>query len=177
MTHRLSLAALAISLMASAAPTVASADDRAFFQSVSGIWSGPGEIVAGKYAGTKFNCQLAGVPAKDEAVGVVMDGSCRVGVFSQKMTASILKTATGYTGQFLDGAQGEGLDIVAGRVEPDRVVMGITRKQLEGAMVARLMDRDTMNITISVKVGESMIPVIGMTLARDLDSLAVGAIE
>ena len=29
-----------------------------FFQSVEGKWVGPGEIVAGKYKGTKFTCSF-----------------------------------------------------------------------------------------------------------------------
>ncbi|WP_245409906.1 hypothetical protein [Pararhizobium haloflavum] len=153
------------------------ADDRAFFQSVAGVWTGPGEIVAGKYKGTKFNCQLTGNPLQAASAGVTLDGSCRVGVFSQPMTAVIRQSASGYEGRFLDGAAGEGLDVVSGRVEPDRVIMGITRKALEGAMVARLTDDHAMNVTVSVKVGETMVPVIGMSLQRDLDSIAVGSIR
>jgi hypothetical protein len=34
-----------------------------------------------------------------------------------------------------------------------------------------------MNITISVKVADQMIPVIGLTLARNVDSMAVGSIK
>ena len=34
-----------------------------------------------------------------------------------------------------------------------------------------------MNVTISVKVGQQMVPVIAMTLARQLDNVAVGSIR
>ncbi|RUU06755.1 hypothetical protein EOD08_39300, partial [Mesorhizobium sp. M6A.T.Ca.TU.002.02.2.1] len=34
--------------------------DKQFFQSVEGKWVGPGEIVAGKYKGTKFTCSFTG---------------------------------------------------------------------------------------------------------------------
>jgi hypothetical protein len=34
-----------------------------------------------------------------------------------------------------------------------------------------------MNITISVKVEDQMVPVIGLSLDRDLDSIAVGSIK
>ena len=106
-----------------------------------------------------------------------MDGSCRVGVFTQPMKARILKRGETYTGSFLDGAAGKGLDIVSGVVDSERVVLGINRQQLDGAMVARLIDPQTMNVTISVKVGDGMVPVIGMTMTRNLDSLAVGSVR
>lgn len=172
MMHRLAIAAIAA---ATFLPASAQATDQAFFESVSGVWQGPGEIVAGKYKGTKFNCQLAGTPEPE--TGIIMDGSCRVGVFTQPMKARILKRGETYTGSFLDGAAGKGLDIVSGVVDGERVVLGINRQQLDGAMVARLVDPQTMNVTISVKVGESMVPVIGMTMKRNLDSLAVGSVR
>ncbi|MCB5200897.1 hypothetical protein LH464_00220 [Neorhizobium sp. T786] len=157
---------------ASAAPR-----DKAFFQSVAGAWKGPGEIVAGKYKGTKFNCNLIGEPALSGEVGIKLDGTCRVGVFKQPMSAVITQKGKGYTGQFLDGAEGKGLDIVSGAVNGDKVVMGINRAQLNGAMVASLRGDNIMNITISVKVEDQMVPVIGLTLDRDLDAIAVGSIR
>ena len=39
-------------------------------------------------------------------------------------------------------------------------------------MIARLDDSETMNVTISVKVGEEMVPVIGMTLKRGAQKIA-----
>ncbi|CAD7035460.1 conserved exported protein of unknown function [Pseudorhizobium banfieldiae] len=157
---------------ASAAPR-----DKAFFQSVAGTWKGPGEIVAGKYKGTKFNCSLTGQSVSSTEAGIKLDGTCRVGVFKQPMSAVITQNGKGYKGQFLDGADGKGLDIVSGAVNGDKVVVGINRAQLNGAMVASLRDPNTMNITISVKVEDQMIPVIGLTLDRDLDSIAVGSID
>ncbi len=55
--------------------------------------------------------------------------------------------------------------------------MAITRKQLEGVMVATLTGAHSMNVTVSVQVGETLVPVIGVTLARDIDSVAVGSIR
>lgn len=164
------------SLLSAAMPGHAS--DKAFFDSVGGTWKGPGEIVAGKYKGTKFVCNLIGDPAQSRAAGITLDGTCRVGVFNQKMSAVITQKGMSYTGKFLDGAAGEGLDIVSGRVSADRVTMAINRKKLKGAMVARLNDPETLNITISVAVGETLVPVIGMTLKRDLEEVAAtGAIR
>lgn len=152
-----------------------SARDQAFFGKVGGTWRGPGEIVAGKYEGTKFNCSFEGIQPS-ASVGMTLDGKCRVGVFSQNMKASIERKGKGYSGQFLDGASGEGLDIVAGNVTADRAVMRLKRKQLEGAMLVRLADKDTLNVTISVDVNGQMVPVIGMSLDR-VDRRAVGSVN
>ncbi|KPF43836.1 hypothetical protein ACSV9I_02010 [Rhizobium sp. G187] len=144
----------------------AASRDKRFFESVAGIWKGPGEIVAGKYKGTKFTCNLTGLAAEGRETGLKLDGTCRVGVFSQPMSAVISNKGDGYKGQFLDGADGKGLDIVSGQVAGNRAVMGINRAKLNGAMVARLDEDDSMNITISVKVEDQMIPVIGLKLNR-----------
>ena len=159
-----------------AQPAAAGERDRSFFQSVEGSWAGAGEIVAGKYKGTKFNCTFAGTtPAKK--LGMALDGGCRVGVFMQKMSASVIQSGkAGYEGQFMDGAKGSGLDIISGNVVNDRkVVFAINRKQLRGIMQARLPDDNTMNVTVSVRVDDDMVPVIGMSLKR-VDGMAVGTI-
>ena len=170
----LALSASAVCL--SSSPSPAAERDRQFFQSVEGTWTGPGEIIAGKYKGTKFVCNFAGTtPAED--LGMTLDGSCRVGVFSQKMTATVKQGGpSGYKGRFMDGAEGTGLDIISGNVVDDsKVVFGINRKQLRGIMQARLPDDQTMTVTVSVRVDKSMVQVIGMNLKR-VDGGAVGAI-
>ncbi|OLP61397.1 hypothetical protein BJF93_00145 [Xaviernesmea oryzae] len=166
------LAGLSLASTAAAAPS-----DRAFFQSVNGQWSGPGEIVAGKYKGTKFSCDLTGTPTEGKDAGIKLDGFCRVGVFKQPMSATISQKGNSYGGRFLDGAEGKGLDIVSGVVTKDKVVVGINRKKLNGALIARLQDPSSLNVTISVKVDDAMIPVIGLSLTRQVDNLAVGSIK
>jgi hypothetical protein len=170
-------AAAILAAVSLATPTHAGSRDKAFFQQVTGSWQGRGEIVAGKYKGTKFNCDLTGdtKPAKD--AGIQLDGFCRVGVFKQPMSAMITRAGSTYKGKFLDGAAGKGLDITSGTVSGDKVVMGINRQKLNGAMIARLDGENTMNITISVKVEERMVPVIGLSLNRNLDNIAVGSIK
>lgn len=93
------------------------------------------------------------------------------------MSATIVRKGNSYTGKFLDGAEGKGLDVVSGSVAKDKVVVGINRKKLNGAMIARLQGEETMNITISVKVEDTMVPVIGVSLNRQMDDIAVGSIE
>ena len=169
----LPLAVLAATI---AGPAQGSERDKKFFQSIEGEWAGPGEIVAGKFKGTKFVCNFAGsTPARK--LGMTLDGGCRVGMFTQKMSATVEQNGrTGYKGIFMDGAKGSGLDIVSGDVVDGRkVVLGINRNQLNGVMQARLPNDDTMTVTVSVKVDNSMVQVIGMSLKR-VDGGAVGAI-
>lgn len=157
------------------APADASEREQRFFRQIEGKWRGPGEIVAGKYKGTKFTCEFSGLTPNNK-LGMTLDGGCRVGLFSQKMKATVKRKGRGYTGSFLDGSQGEGLDVVAGTVTPDRAVLTLKRNQLDGAMLARLASKDQLNITVSVNVGEALVPVIGMKLDR-IDSVAVGSVR
>jgi hypothetical protein len=148
--------------------------DRKFFESVEGEWVGPGEIVAGKYKGTKFTCTFTGsTPAG--TIGMSLDGGCRVGVFTQKMSAKIERSGGNYRGTFMDGAAGKGLDVTSGNVDGRKVVFSLNRKQLKGAMLARLAGDDKMTVTVSVKVDKQMVPVIGMNLKR-VDASAVGSV-
>src|ERR1700710_141923 len=160
------LAAVALSLGDWASTADAASRDKAFFQSVAGVWRGPGEIVAGKYKGTKFTCNLTGTASQTNSAGVKLDGTCRVGVFQQPMSAEITQNGSSYNGKFLDGAAGKGLDVTSGSVNDNTVVVGLNRQKLNGAMIARLQDDRSMNVTISVKVDEQMVPVIGLSLKR-----------
>ncbi len=172
----LPLASIAI-VAGAAAPADSADSDHKFFQSIEGAWSGPGEIVAGKYKGTKFICSFSGAtPSKK--LGMTLDGGCRVGMFMQKMSASVEQNGSvGYRGKFMDGAAGSGLDIISGNVvDKSKVVLAINRNQLDGVMQARLPDRDTMAVTVSVRVDETLVPVIGMKLKR-IDPTTVSAVE
>ncbi len=82
----------------------------------------------------------------------MLDGNCRVGIFKQPMKAVINSAGRTYKGKFLDGAEGKGLDIVSGKVTGQKIVVGINRAKLNGAMIARLQGKNTMTVTISVKV-------------------------
>ncbi|MEM7301105.1 MAG: hypothetical protein AAF468_08480 [Pseudomonadota bacterium] len=143
----------------------ANAGEARYFKSVEGNWSGPGSIVAGKYKGTKFFCNFKG-SSINRRTGMDISGTCRVGVFTQKMSAKVYRSGRSYRGQFLDGAKGKGLDIVSGRLSGKRLIVGINRKQLKGAMVANLKNNNRLNLTISVRVSGELIPVIGITLDR-----------
>lgn len=169
------LAASAAAAIGYASPALASEKDRKFFSSIEGAWSGPGEIVAGKYKGTKFVCNFTGTTPANK-LGMSLDGGCRMGLFTQRMQASVEhRGRAGYRGSFMDGSEGSGLDVIAGKVSNDRVTFTLNRNQLNGAMLARMTDSETMTVTVSVLVDEEMIPVIGMNLKR-VDRGAVGSI-
>lgn len=169
--------ALTMSMTAGLATSAFGAErDKKFFQSIEGQWAGPGEIVAGKYKGTKFTCNFTGTTPSGK-VGMALDGGCRVGMFTQKMSAKVESAGRqGYKGSFMGGSEDAGLDIISGNVvDAKKVVFAINRKQLNGVMQARMPDDGSMVVTISVRVEKQMIPVIGMNLKR-LDSTAIGAI-
>ncbi|KAA0972753.1 hypothetical protein FPY71_05995 [Aureimonas fodinaquatilis] len=164
-----------IVLMATTATGFAGSSD-AFLKHIDGRWIGPGEIVAGKYKGTRFTCDLAG-GTENRPSSMELDGTCRVGLFSQKMTAKVSHNGSTYQGAFLDGAKGAGLDISSGVIEGDRMVFGLDRKSLNGAMVARMESRDALNVTISVKVDGKLVPVLGMKLKREAGSVRQTALQ
>lgn len=164
----------AAALCAGGGSALAADRDQKLFQTAEGEWTGPGEVVAGKYKGTKFTCNFTGA-TPDGKVGMSLEGACRVGLFTQKMSASFERRGRSYKGVFMDGADGKGLDIVAGNVDGRKVVMALNRNQLHGAMLARLPDDNTMNLTVSVRVDEELVPVIGMSLKRT-EPRAVGSV-
>ena len=172
----LGLATFAVATFATVMPAEAGNRDKAFFENVAGEWNGPGEIVAGKYKGTKFTCNFTGSTPVGK-VGMTLDGGCRVGIFTQPMSATVeRKGRRGYTGSFMGGSAGSGLDIISGNVVDGRkVVFAINRKQLNGVMQARVPDGNSMTVTVAVRVNDQLVPVIGMSLKR-IDSVEVGAI-
>ena len=65
---------VAFAAMAGVSAEATAADrEKQFFQSVEGKWSGPGEIVAGKYKGTKFICNFTGAVPNGQT-GMVREG-------------------------------------------------------------------------------------------------------
>lgn len=154
----------------------AQASDKTFFKNIQGKWSGPGKIVAGKYKGTKFVCTFGGLTTETKS-GMEVDGSCRVGVFSQPMNALIIKAAGSYAGKFLDGAKGKGMDVIGGRYTDGRLVAEIKRNDLRGIMVANLTDPKALKVTISVKHNGKLVPVIGMNLSRKSDNIVTGSLK
>ncbi len=161
----LSRSLLAASLVGLSVATLpAQAAERAYFNSVAGEWSGVGRINAGPYKNTRFTCKFSGsVPS---GVGMQLDGTCRVGVFPQTMKAKIIKRGNSYSGRFSLGSKGDGLDIVSGRLRGKKLTLGIKHKKLIGTFLANLKNRNSLNLTVAVKVRKTMVPFIGLSLKR-----------
>ena len=159
------LYAIALGLLLSTQAVCADEKHKAFFQSIEGNWIGPGEIVAGKYKGTKFNCDLKGSTPSNK-MGMTLSGLCRVGIFTKEMKAIVIHNGTNYNGIFNEGAEGDGLNITSGDISDNRIIVGLNRKDLYGAMLARVTDANNLNVTVSVRVDENLIPVIGIKLKR-----------
>lgn len=152
------------------------ADDRKFFERIEGVWSGPGQIVAGKYEGTRFNCDIAGTSLAPKK-GMTLKGKCRIGLFSQTISATLEQDGGEYTGTFLDGAKGKGLDVVSASVDGDRATIGMKRPELSGAMVARMKSDGRLGVTVSVRVNGKLLPVIGMNMSRAVDNMATSSVS
>ena len=171
--------ALLIAVLAAALPAsaVAESDDDVFFRQVAGKWVGPGKIVEGKLKGTRFKCELDGLPVSGAEDGFKLDGKCRAGLFSHPITAVFIRDGESYRGEFLDGEDGDGLAVTGGSVENRKAVISLRRKEVEGALVTSLLTEDDLNITLLIKGGTRYVPVIGLSLKRKGDPFTVGAIK
>ncbi|TNB46605.1 hypothetical protein FF124_16545 [Martelella lutilitoris] len=176
---RLFSSAMIAAALVAALPANAAAEsaDSAFFRMVAGKWSGPGKIVEGKMKGTRFRCELDGLPIEGEKDGFKLDGKCRAGLFSHPMTAVFIREADGYRGRFLDGEDGDGLEVTGGSVENGKAVIELRREDVEGALVTSLKGPEDLNITLLIKGGTRYVPVIGLSLKRQTDPLSVGSID
>nr|WP_272210797.1 hypothetical protein [Marinicella sp. W31]MDC2876713.1 hypothetical protein [Marinicella sp. W31] len=93
------------------------------------------------------------------------------------MTAVFIRDEDGYRGRFLDGEKGDGLEVTGGSVNDGKAVISLKREDVEGALVTRLVSADDLNITLLIKGSTRYVPVIGLSLKRQTDPLAVGSID
>lgn len=170
---------IAISLVLLVSPVAALAEnaDNSFFNDVAGRWQGPGKIIEGKLKGKRFKCTLNGLPAKAPEEGFRLEGSCRAGLLSHKVTAAFLRDGEGYRGHFLDGAEGEGLDVTGGVIKDRTAIIDVEREKVKGAIVTNLMSDEHLNITVMIRGHTKFVPVIGLSLKRQTDNTTVGAIK
>ncbi|MBB4121827.1 hypothetical protein [Martelella radicis] len=176
---RLFSSAMIAAALVSALPAASAAesDDSAFFRQVAGKWSGPGKIVEGKMKGTRFRCELDGLPIEGDTQGFKLDGKCRAGLFTHPMTAIFIREKDGYRGRFLDGEDGDGLEVTGGSVEDGKAVIALRREEVEGALVTNLIGDEDLNITLLIKGGTRYVPVIGLSLKRQTDPFSVGSVD
>jgi len=170
-------AALSLAVLVSPLAAKAESNDDAFFQDVAGRWQGSGKIIEGKLKGKRFRCTLDGVPATAPEEGFRLEGSCRSGLLSHKVTAAFLRDGDGYHGHFLDGEDGEGLDVTGGIVKNRTAIIDVKREKVTGAVVTNLMSDDDLNITVMIRGHTKFVPVIGLSMKRQTDGTTVGSIK
>ena len=146
-----------------------------FLAQLQGNWSGSGRVLAGPDRGTNFNCSLKGKPSRT-GVRISMNGKCSVGRLSARLGARI-KYSEGvqkYIGRFLDGSDGNGLDIYGDR-RGNSLKLRLTRGRLKGNMDLLLQRKDLIRVIISItdKRRNRDIPVIALDLTKIRRSAAL----
>ena len=100
-------------------------------QRFSGSWIGSGKLLFGAEPRPEFACELKGDPGESQLT-FGLSGQCRMGMMSAPVFAQLhydAKTKRFY-GQFMDGAAGNGVDIVGARAGE-----GFSLKLLAAAVV------------------------------------------
>ncbi len=177
---RLSSLALCAALVLGSGAAPARADDAAeFMQRFSGKWYGTGQLLFGVENGMEFACELNGDPSASQ-LSFGMTGRCRMGTLSAAIHAQLRYNAdtNQFYGQFLGGAEGDGVDIVGGR-EGDGFSLKLMRANAQGRLMAETLDHDQMKVVIYFRnpVDRSELPVVamGFTRAESVGSLQGGA--
>jgi hypothetical protein len=167
--------ALAAALLASAAVPAAAEDGATFMQRFSGSWIGTGQLLFGPEPRAEFACELKGDP---NANTFGMSGQCRMGGFSAPITARIRynNDTHQYYGQFMDGAQGNGADIV-GTQAGEGFSMKLVRPDMQGRLTAETVGQDQMKVVIYYRDVRANLetPVVAMGFTRK--DIVTGSIQ
>lgn len=167
MSRILSLAVAAI-LAVSAVPQAFAEDPADFMNRFSGKWMGTGSLLFGPEKGLEFNCELEGTPSRTHLT-FGMRGRCWMGVISGPVFAQIRYSAEQdrFFGQFLDGAEGDGLDIV-GTKDGEGFLLNLSRGQAQGSLRAEAVGDNQMKVLISYRdrVNDRYLPIAAMGFTR-----------
>jgi hypothetical protein len=160
---------IALLALATVAPQPARADDAAdFMERFSGDWLGAGKLLIGPDNGLKFGCALNGDPSRT-GLTFWMRGRCWMGNLSANVYAQIRYNAetNQFYGRFLDGAEGNGLNIVGAR-DGDGFSLRLVRGSAQGRLAAETVTPDQMKVTIFYRdrARNRELPVVAMGLAR-----------
>lgn len=163
--HSLALAAT----LAAGVSLPARADDAADFMArFTGEWLGSGQLLVGSESGLKFDCELDGNPSRTQLT-FAMKGRCWMGALSAPVHAKMRYNAetNRFYGEFMDGAQGDGLDIVGARAGED-FSLQLTRGPAQGRLTAETVNPDQMKITIFLRdrANDRELPVAAMGFTR-----------
>jgi hypothetical protein len=166
---RLSCLFVGIALLGGTAAAPAMADDAAEFMArLSGDWLGTGELLVGPQSGLQFHCELEGDPSRTRLT-FGMTGRCWMGKLSAPVHARLRYNAetNRFYGEFMDGADGNGLDIVAVRAE-DGFSMQLTRGPAQGRLAAEAVNPDQLKVTVFLRdrARNRELPIIAMGFTR-----------
>ena len=146
-----------------------------FMERFSGDWLGTGQLLVGSESGLQFSCELKGNPSRSQ-LSFGMSGRCWMGNLSAPVHARLRYNAdtNEFYGEFMDGADGKGLDIVGVRAG-EGFSMRLTRGMAQGRLAAEAVNPDQMTITIFYRdrVNNRELAVVAMGFTRK-DASAMG---
>jgi hypothetical protein len=161
-----SLFAAALAAWMAASP--ARADDATEIMArFSGEWLGTGQLLIGPQNGLQFHCALTGDP--HSRLGFGMTGRCWMGALSAPVYAALHYNAETdrFYGEFMDGADGDGVDIVAAP-SGEGVSMRLTRGSAQGRVTTEAVNRDQFKATLFYRDRRHGrdVPVVAMGFSR-----------
>lgn len=147
----------------------AAGDPSATVERFAGDWLGTGQVLIGSQTGLKFHCELSGDPRQTQILTFSMSGRCWMGSLSAPVYAKLrYNEETGrFYGAFMDGAEGNGVDIVGTEAEGG-VALQLSRGAIKGNLVAEAINGNQMRALLSIvdTFGNRELPVVAMGFAR-----------
>jgi hypothetical protein len=147
----------------------ASANDAADFMArFSGAWLGTGQLLIGSDNGLKFHCSLNGDPSATQLT-FNMSGRCWMGFLSAGVSAQLRYNAetNRFYGEFMDGSDGDGLDIVGSR-KGEGFSLKLVRGEAQGRLEADAVNGDQLKVMMFYRdrIHNRELPVVAMGFAR-----------
>lgn len=155
--------------LAAGAAAPARADDAADFMAhFSGSWLGTGQLLLGAENGLKFHCELNGDPSRTQLT-FSMSGRCWMGALSAGVSAQLRYNAETkrFYGEFMDGSEGDGLDIVGARAG-DGFSLKLVRGPAQGRLTAEAVNADQLKVMMFYRdrATDRDLPVVAMGFTR-----------
>jgi hypothetical protein len=139
-----------------------------FMQRFSGDWIGTGQLLFGAEPRLEFACDLKGDPSESK-LNFDMTGQCRMGAMAAPVYAKIRYNSDTqrYYGQFMDGAAGNGVDLV-GAQAGDGFSLKLVHGATQGRLSAEKMGDDQMKVIIYYvdPTTRTETPVVAMGFTR-----------
>jgi hypothetical protein len=165
---RASVVALAAALALTAVPAANAGEEGKFMQRFSGAWVGTGQFLFGAEPRLEFACDLKGDPSESQLT-FGMSGQCRMGAMSAPVHAQIRYNSDTqrYYGQFMDGAEGSGVDLV-GTQAGDGFSLKLVRGSTQGRLSAETVGKNEMKVVIYYRDPNTQTetPVVAMGFTR-----------